>query len=191
MTRTFIAVDLSQAVRDALTAEIARLTRALPSPRWVNPAGMHLTLAFLGELDDAQLSEATAAAVEAARQSHPFTLRLGATGTFGGQRSPRVLWVGVGGDVPQLVALQRELAEALESRGFPHEERPFSPHLTLARIKGPLPPAELAKLPQALAASVPAISWSVNELLVMKSELAHPAARYTPLQRIALGPAAT
>lgn len=187
MTRTFIAVDLTQAVRAALDSEIARLTRVLPSPRWVNPEGMHLTLAFLGELDDAQLSDATAATIEAARQSRPFTLRLGSLGTFGGPRSPQVLWVGVGGDVPQLLALQRTLAQALESRGFPREVRPFSPHLTLARVKGPLPPAEQAQLAQALATPVPTISWPVNEVLVMKSELARSGARYTPLQRVPLG----
>ncbi|HEX6817638.1 MAG TPA: RNA 2',3'-cyclic phosphodiesterase [Ktedonobacterales bacterium] len=187
MIRTFIAVDLSREVRDSLAGEITRLARILPSARWVNPEGMHLTLAFLGELVDAQLSDTTAATIEAARQSSPFTLRLEGLGTFGGPRTPRVLWVGAGGDVTQLLALQRNLASALEARGFPREERAFSPHLTLARIKGPLPQAELAKLPQALATAIPSLTWPVNEALVMKSELARPGARYTALQHIPLG----
>ncbi len=186
MTRTFIAVDLSAPVREALAAVMRRLSRELPSARWVDPAGMHLTLAFLGDLDDAQIADATAATNAAARDASPLELRLAGLGTFGG-RSPRVIWAGIGGDVPQLLVRQRRLADALAARGFPCEERPFSPHLTLARVKGPLPPAELANLPQALAAPAPSLAWTVDALLVMKSERLRSGAHYTPLQRVPLG----
>ena len=186
MTRTFIAVDLSTPVRDALAAIIRRLSRNLPSARWVDAAGMHLTLAFLGALDDALLADATAATREAARDATPFQLRLAGLGTFGG-RSPRVVWAGVGGEIPRLLAVQRRLAEALVDREFPSQEHPFSPPLTLARVKGLLPPAELARMPEALATPVPSLVWPVEAMLVMKSELARSGARYTPLQRVPLG----
>jgi 2'-5' RNA ligase len=191
MTRTFLAVELTDAVRTALEREIARLARAAPHARWVDPDGMHLTLAFLGELDDARLSEATAAAKETAADCHPFTLRLARLGSFGPPHSPRVIWAGVGGDVPRLLALQERLAGALEGRGFPREPRPFAPHLTLARVKVPLPPAEVASLPRLLVAPVMPAVWPVDAIAVMKSELQRPAARYTRLARVPLGGAQT
>jgi 2'-5' RNA ligase len=189
MTRTFLAVELSDAVRSALGREIARLARALPHVRWADPAGMHLTLSFLGELDDARLADATAAAIEAAADSQPFTLRLAGLGSFGPPRAPRVIWAGVGGDVQRLVELQERLAGALEARGFPREQRPFAPHLTLARLKVAPPPAELARLPQLLAAPVASVAWPVDAIAVMKSEPLRPAARYTRLERVLLGAA--
>lgn len=191
MTRTFLALELPDPVRAALAREIARLTRglgqSLPPVRWVDPAGMHLTLAFLGELDDARLAVATDAAREAARDFAAFSLQLAGLGSFGPPRSPRVIWVGVGGQTVRLLALQSRLADALEARGFPREERPFSAHLTLARIKAPLPPAELARLPQLLAASAEPVRWTADAIAVMKSELLRPAARYTALTRVPLG----
>jgi 2'-5' RNA ligase len=187
MTRTFLAIELPDEVRAALAREIAHLARALPDVRWSDPAGMHLTLAFLGELDDARLADATAAAEEAAATATPFALQLVGLGSFGPPRSPRVLWAGVGGDLTRLLTLQERLASALDARGFPREQRPFAPHLTLARLKMPLPPAELAALPCLLSAPVVPVAWTVDAIAVMKSELLRSGARYTALGRATLG----
>jgi len=187
MTRTFLAIELPQAVRAALDYEITRLSAQLHIQWWVKTDNLHLTLTFLGELNDVQLAAASEATAEAARQCHPFALQLAGLGTFGPPRSPRVIWAGVGGDVERLLALQSRLADALEARGFPREERPFSPHLTLARIKAPLPRTELNRLPQLLAGSVQPAPWTADAIAVMKSELLRPAARYTRLERVPLG----
>lgn len=187
MTRTFIAIALPNHVKAALGRQIAFLQKKLPrGVRWVALEGLHLTLAFLGELDDDRLAEAEQAAVVAAREGAPFTLRLTHLGSFGPARSPRVIWAGITGspnDLSALGNLQVRLTSELELRGFPPEERPFAPHLTLARVKEPLQLEEARKLP-ALLASAPDehASFDVRELCVMKSELLGTGARYTCLR---------
>jgi RNA 2',3'-cyclic 3'-phosphodiesterase len=188
LTRTFIAVELPNAARVALQAHITRLSRALPRVRFQSPESLHLTLAFLGELDDEQVDAATQAAIVAASTVSPFTLTVAGLGIFGPPSAPRVLWCGVGGDVPALLRLQAALADRLAAAGFPREERPFAPHLTLARFKQPLDPAALQRLSGILAnPSVAKTPFAVDSLSVMKSELLRPAARYTCLCACPLG----
>ena len=183
MTRTFLALELPDAIKAVLRRRIERLSHALPDVRFVDIAGLHLTLAFLGELDDARLASATAATEEAASAHAPFTLRLARLGAFGSARSPRVVWVGLAGEVAQLGALQSTLADALAARGFPREARPFAPHLTLARIKKPLSDDALTALARLQGESAPDATWQADAISVMKSELLRPAARYTTLSR--------
>ena len=183
MTRTFLALELPDAVKAVLRRRIERLAHALPDVRFVDIAGLHLTLAFLGELDDERLAAATGAAEEAAKSHAPFTLRLASLGTFGSARSPCVIWVGLAGEVARLRALQATVADALEARGFAREARPFAPHLTLARIKRPLSDNALTALTRAQSEPSPDTNWRADALSVMKSELARPAARYTALSR--------
>lgn len=183
MTRTFLALELPEPVKVVLRRRIERLAHALPEVRFVDVAGLHLTLAFLGELDDERLAAATAAAEEAAKSHAPFTLRLASLGTFGSTHAPRVIWVGLAGEVGRLRALQATVADALEARGFAREARPFAPHLTLARVKRPLSAAALTALTRAQSESAADATWQTDGLSVMKSELARPAARYTALSR--------
>ncbi|HEX8730605.1 MAG TPA: RNA 2',3'-cyclic phosphodiesterase [Ktedonobacterales bacterium] len=182
MTRVFIALDLSDAAREALDRDLRRLARALPAARLSDPASLHLTLAFLGEVDDATLAAVIAATGEVTRATAPFELALAKLGVFGPREAPRVIWAGVGGDLPPLRALQRRLTDALEPLGFPHETRPFSPHLTLARLKQPLTLGGTRRLAALLAARPPAPTrWQVAEAHVMRSDLAATVARYSIL----------
>lgn len=183
MTRTFLALELPETIKAVLRRRIERLAHALPEVRFVDVAGLHLTLAFLGELDNAHLAAATEAAEEAASAHAPITLRLARLGTFGSARSPRVIWVGLAGEVAQLGALQSTLADALAARGFPREARPFAPHLTLARIKKSLSDDLLAALARLQGEPAPDAAWQADALSVMKSELLRPAALYTALSR--------
>ncbi len=188
MTRTFIAVELDAEAREELRRDIDRLRVVLPGVRFVAPASLHLTLAFFGDLGDARLAEATAAAEEAAVESSPFTLRLGGIGTFGPPQAPRVIWAGVAGDVSALVALQSRLMRAVSAHGFRPEDRPFAPHLTLARLKKPLDTAQAAAL-QTLATTSQhedGTPLPVESLAVMKSELLRSGARYTRLRAFPL-----
>lgn len=194
LTRTFIAIELNDDARSALQRRIARLGRSLPTIRWADPASLHLTLAFLGELDDAQLADATSAACDAAsaHASSPFTLSLGELGTFGPRRAPRVIWTSVTGDTSALLALQQRLVDALSARSFPREERPFSPHLTLARLKQPLPPDSLSQLDALQRAPIPRaerVTFRVDHIAVMKSELLRSGALYTRLATCLIGDA--
>lgn len=182
MTRTFIALDLSEAAREALRRELRRLARALPDVRLADPTDLHLTLAFLGELDDDALATVIALAGEVASQSTPFELALAGLGVFGPPTSPRVVWAGVGGETRRLLTLQRRVADALEAQGFPREQRPFSPHLTLARLKRPLDESAYQRLRTLLAGPAPRPTrWRVDDLRVMRSDLAATGARYSAL----------
>lgn len=158
----------------------------MPRVRFVDPASVHLTLAFLGDLDGAQLEQAREAAATAA-EDEPFQLALAGLGVFGPRRAPRVVWAGVSGDTARLLALQRRLAAELGTRGLALEERAYSPHLTLARLKQPPDASERTQLERMLNAPVvdPA-PISVDALSVMQSELGPAGARYTCLLRLPL-----
>ena len=192
MTRTFIALELDESLQRFLGNVIHRLAQQLPSVRWVNPSGIHLTLAFLGELSDEQLSAAKQAADAAAQQITPFEFRLKELGMFGSQRQPRVIWMGIEESSGNLFRLHGVLNRELELRGFEVDTRPFSPHLTLARIKQPLNADEQQTLQRLLASKESAPSSPrqyAHDLSVMKSELLRSGARYTclaayPLNRL-------
>lgn len=135
--RTFIAIDLDNGLKTALEELIDRL-RPLPGHvRWVNAAGMHLTLKFLGEIAESDV-ERVSSALQGIAHRHPtFALVLEGTGAFPpGRRIPRVFWVGIV-PVPQLLALQEEIEKETEKLGFETENRRFEPHLTLGRVKSP------------------------------------------------------
>jgi RNA 2',3'-cyclic 3'-phosphodiesterase len=191
MTRTFIALEMNESLRHHLEEVIDRVAQGLPDARVVNPAGIHLTLAFLGELNDAQLTEAMQATEIAAQQVSPFTYRLTRLGIFGSVSHPRVLWMGIDEPSSSLARLHRILNQELEQRGFEIDKRPFSPHLTLARFKQPLTLDQQQGLQRILAdkqqgtASTP--MYTVEHVCVMKSELSRAGARYTCLQEYALG----
>ncbi len=192
MTRTFIALELDESLQRFLGNVIHRLAQQLPSVRWVNPSGIHLTLAFLGELSDEQLPAAKQAADAAAQQITPFEFRLKELGMFGSQRQPRVIWMGIEESSGNLFRLHGVLNRELELRGFEVDSRPFSPHLTLARIKQPLNADEQQTLQRLLASKESAPSSPrqyAHDLSVMKSELLRSGARYTclaayPLNRL-------
>jgi 2'-5' RNA ligase len=188
MTRTFLAVALGDEARDALKREISALANALPSVRCVNAASLHLTLAFLGDLDDERLTAAHEATRAAAQGGAPFQLTLDRLGIFGPPHAPRVIWMGVGGELASLRRIQSALATELDQCGFPPQEHPFSPHLTLARLKDRLPASERTVLQQRVNTRLAhTATWTVATLDVMKSELMRPAARYTTLASYALG----
>ncbi len=191
MTRTFIALEMQASMQRALSRIIERGAQALPALRWVDPASIHLTLAFLGELDDERLASAQAATQAATRDFPAFEYRLTTLGVFGSPLQPRVIWMGIE-DQPlgqlsgsPLQQLHRALNRELQRRDFEVEKRPFSPHLTLARLKQPLSPAEQQSLRRLLltnqAAADPTL-YRANHLNVMQSELSPAGAKYSVLQ---------
>jgi 2'-5' RNA ligase len=146
--RAFIAIDLDREIKDALIALVRELRATRADVRWVAPDGMHLTLKFLGPIDEGQLLRVKTVMSEVAGRHRSFPLKLQGTGAFPGELSPRVLWAGIAAG-PELAALQSDLDATLEADGFEKEKRDFTPHLTLGRVKGPdrVPKAmaELAK----------------------------------------------
>lgn len=184
-TRTFIALEMSASLRRRLKGFFRQVASALPSLHRVDSAGIHLTLAFLGELTDEQVTSAISAAQDAAQSVSQFSYRLTQPGIFGSPRQPRVLWMGIEEQSGALQTLHRALTAELEARGFETERRPFSPHLTLARCRAPLTPNEQAALQRLLtrppAQRTASQRYLVTGIQVIKSELQQSGARYTVL----------
>jgi RNA 2',3'-cyclic 3'-phosphodiesterase len=189
MTRAFIALEMPVSVQRVLNDTIERFAQALPALRWVDAAGIHLTLAFLGELDDHRLALAMEAAQAAAHDFPSFAYRLTAPGVFGSP--PRVIWMGIEDsplaqlDGSPLHRLHQILNRELQCRDFETDKRPFSPHLTLARVKQTLTPAEQQSLQNLLHSKQDNASstlYHINSLNVMKSELSRAGAKYTVIQ---------
>ena len=134
--RLFVAVTLPAEARDAIARVIQGLrAAALTGVRLVDPDGVHLTLKFLGNVDSSRVPALTDALDAVGEGVAPFALHLHGVGVFPDRRSPRVLWAGVSGDTEALAALARRVDDACVNVGFPREQRPFSPHLTLARLR--------------------------------------------------------
>lgn len=169
----FFAVELPAEVR----AVLGRLRGVDGDYRWVDPALMHVTLAFLGEQPDEQLAALERVGSVAAAASHRGVLRLGQAGSFGPKRAPRVLWVDLAGNVDRLLALQRQLAGSLRQSGFATEEREFRAHVTLARRR------ETARggLPQGWPPTVEHAAFGLEQLTLMRSQLSPRGPTYTPL----------
>jgi 2'-5' RNA ligase len=133
MPRLFIAIELPDPVKDQVLA----LQTQIPGATWVKRHALHLTLRFLGDQVEQARVEPIKSALTAVRVK-PFELSLRQTGRFppGTNRPPRVLWVGISPQ-PALPALHRQIERALADVGFPPDDRAFSPHITLARLKPP------------------------------------------------------
>ena len=148
MARLFFAVNVSTEVASAVEAEKARLRRVLADDcvRFTDPKQSHVTLRFLGEQSAERQEAALRAGRRAAGGAAGFDLVLETLGLFPDARRPHTLWIGSGVGGSQLVALAKQLEVALVAEGFEQEERPFVPHLTIARIKGRLAPSSLELL---------------------------------------------
>ena len=147
--------------------------------------GIHLTLKFLGDVEESKIDDITAAVVEAVQGSTPFIIGIAGTGAFPDFRRPRVLWIGLYEPLGQLSLLAEKININLLSLGFPSEKRAFKPHLTLARIKDSRHIAQVISHFQ--DAKFSAGEFEAREIVIMKSQLKPTGAEYTPLRRIPLG----
>jgi 2'-5' RNA ligase len=178
--RLFVALNLPAAVRDALW-RAAEPARALDPPvKWVRPEGLHLTLKFLGDVDDATetaVREALARAAGGGETPRAITLALHGFGAFPDAHRPRVFWAGIEAE-PPLELLQHRLERELEPLGFPLEGRPFRPHVTLGRAERDAQPARLAKAAAALEGLEFDAAVPVETVDLMRSTLQRSGAVY-------------
>jgi 2'-5' RNA ligase len=178
--RLFIAFDPGEEILGRIEEARARVRGRAARAKWVRAEGMHVTLVFLGEVPDA--GEVVERARAVASRHAPMTLRFEGAGCFGGRKA-RVLWVGVGGEVEALCAVQKELSTALADLGQGPEDRAYSPHLTLARAgeaRGEPGFAEIAKeLGGELFGEI-----VLREIVVYRSELSREGAKYTAVARL-------
>jgi 2'-5' RNA ligase len=184
--RLFLALELPAATADELHAAAAPLRAAEPGLAWVPVHKLHLTLKFLGDGDDARVSALVRVADRVAARHRPFELALAGLGGFPNLRRPRVVWAGVEGE-PRLELLHHDVETAAAEVGYEVEGRPFRPHVTLARVRAPLPVERARTLSRAARAITYSASAHVDRLTLFDSATGGPGAPYRPLHAATLG----
>jgi 2'-5' RNA ligase len=193
--RTFIAIELPTELRRRVVEHIDRLRRELPDVRasWLREDNLHLTLKFLGDVPLTRIADVSAAAARATQAIAPFELMLSGCGAFPPHGRPKVLWIGIesgtqasglpdlGTQVSGLPDLHAALEHQLATAEFPHEARPFHPHLTIARLRQPSGGRELSDFHKRLG--IPPQSFVVSEIVVFRSELLREGSRHTAISR--------
>ncbi len=183
--RLFVAIELPTDVREALALTVRALQAAGANEglRWVRPDGIHLTLKFLGSTDEEDFPAINTALRVAVRDIAPFELQPEGVGTFGGARNLRVIWLGVGGDTTALAALANAVDTALARLRFPREQRSFTAHLTLARVRDGASSEDRAGI-HSVVSRLPAPAYppiSVTHVSLMESTLQPGGAVYRSL----------
>jgi 2'-5' RNA ligase len=194
MIRAFVAIELNAPLRKAL-AQVQtdlrnRLQNAMVSDvriQWVKPESVHLTLKFLGDIQEERIPEIATALARVTDVYARCAVDVGGVGAFPDARAPRVLWVGLSSQAEGITRLAAAVERALIELGFAPEPKPFNPHLTLARIK-----ERSCDIGRALAVdrlleqAVPIGTVTVNAIALMKSELKPSGAVYTKLCEVSL-----
>ena len=177
--RLFVAMDLTDSVRDAISRFCQTLRPLCPSAKWVRVEGMHVTLKFLGEIKEPVLSKIPAALADV-RSNGLVEMKFCSTGFFPCSRRPRVLWIGIEAST-NLTAIVGEVEARLEALGIPRETREFKPHLTLARFESA---QGLDALRRELESAAAKEFGSVrsSEFYLYQSQLQRGGSRYTRLQ---------
>lgn len=186
MIRAFLAINLPAAYHAPLTELLQALQRSRADVKWVPVANIHLTLKFFGSITPAQKEAIVAALQPVAAASAGFILQGEQVGGFPNLKNPRVIWLGLGGQVAQLHSLYNAVVQALVPLGFPPEDRPFTPHLTLGRVRSGQGRQALQQALQELTLP-PLPAFQVQELVLYQSTLRPQGAVYTPLTKLALG----
>lgn len=185
--RLFVAVNLPDAERRAIWEATAALRRSHLPVRWVAQTALHLTLRFLGEVDEERVPAIMAALESATRDARPFAVGIGGVGAFPSLERPRVVWIGVEHH-PALELLANDVERALMTVAFEPELRPFAPHITLGRAerraRGKAAFRDLGRLAAGVALES---SGPVESVDLMRSTLSAQGATYTVVARAALG----
>lgn len=179
--RAFLAIDPPAEV----LREIGKIQQGLKKTcpfdvRWVNPEGMHLTLKFFGNVSEDDIIIISRIVGKNTTSRAPLQLEVKKLGLFPSLKRPKVLWIGLEGDIPPLLVLQKKLEDGLEEAGYAREGRPFRPHLTLGRIKMARCPGNPEQFMRD-GGGCEAGSFLAGGLSLMKSDLTPRGAVYTRL----------
>lgn len=185
--RTFVAVEAGPAVRAHAARLIEQFSAAGAGVKWVAPENLHLTLKFLGDVEQQDIPRVCEAVQRAVAEIPPFEFEIRGAGAFPNLRRPRTIWLGAGRGEDQMADLAHRVDKALQKLRFPREDRRFQAHLTIGRVRTPAP--ELAELAEMLGAAADAEvgTMAVEEAVVFSSDLRPTGPVYAPLCRAPLG----
>lgn len=177
--RLFVALEIPSAVRKNLAALLNKLRELSAQPRWVRPEKLHVTLKFFGEVEPEKLG-AIRVALASVHSDAPVTVEFRGLGFFPNEKQPRVFWAGMDAS-PNLKILAADIDGATEKLGIPRQEKPFSPHLTLARFQPPGLPEKLrSAIQENLAREFG--SLQTRQFHLIESKLKPSGAEYTTLE---------
>lgn len=179
--RCFVAIELPEALKKALESLRRRLDLPQFDVRWVEPANLHLTLRFLGEIPEEELPAVEEASSRAAQVSSAFSLKIQGLGAFPKPEAPRVVWAGAEPHQP-LIHLEKKLSRELSLFRFPPPDKPFRPHLTLGRVKSSRGLGELRRLLERNREERIG-EMEVSEIRLIRSQLERSGPVYTVLKR--------
>jgi len=183
--RLFIAIELPPEVKQGIAKVQEQLRSAGATANWTRPEGIHLTLKFLGEVEGSRADEIMKALASVAGVHGKMSLAVEGAGAFPNVKDPRVLWLGVTGNIEKLGSLHGAVEDLMVPLGFGREERKFNPHLTLARIKFPKPRDNWQRKIESLG-DVKLGGFEADHISLMKSELKREGAVYTEIGRVEL-----
>jgi 2'-5' RNA ligase len=184
--RMFIGIGLSPECRRAIAGAVSPLREKGVPVSWTPEDNLHLTLKFLGETPASRVNELAGLMANAARDSLPFLLRVEKAGAFPTLRAPRVLWIGIREPLELVRKLHQNMENALSGAGFPRDERPFHPHVTVGRVRGRVAPG----WGETFAAAVSGVAFdtvSVASYRVYESRLSPSGAQYSVLREVPFG----
>ncbi len=183
--RTFIAIEIPEETKRAMAEVQARLKVSGAEASWTRPEGIHLTLKFLDEVPEERIGEIMAALMQAVEGRGRFRLTVAGTGVFPHERNPRVVWIGISGELDKLRKLQASVEAQMVRLGFQQEDRRFTPHLTLGRIKHLLLRGSWVRALEGVK-DVTLSGFEVTAVSLMKSELKPTGAVYTEIGKAEL-----
>jgi len=180
--RSFLAFDLPPGIREVLAHVYGEVSRTSLDVRWVRTEGIHLTVVFMGDIQESDVSSMGEQIGEVCYGYGPFSVSLKSMGCFPNSRNPRVIWVGIEGDLERMSRFRDEIQRKLVPFGIREEKRDFRPHLTLGRFKKPgRNEAETEKLLFHYR-GLTSPACSLKELIFFKSDLRTGGAVYTKLR---------
>lgn len=185
--RLFVAIELSEAVRKALSAAQEALQKKCPDVRWIAPEQLHLTIKFLGEVADGDVSPVSEALARAAAMASPFSMRFGGFGCFPEGGPVRIVWAGAIEESRSLAKCVEAVEAQIEPVGFPREDRPFAAHITIGRVREDKSRGQLRKAVQSYRGRE--VEQQISSLTLMASKLSPKGSTYTAVSRATLGAA--
>jgi len=186
MIRTFIAIEIETKVKDDIAVWQSKLKKVADGVKWVDKNNIHITLKFLGNIEESQITDIKKAIEKSIEGIKSFEIEIKGEGCFPNINRPRVIWIGVERGKDILKEIAKNLENECEKLGFKKEKRPFSPHLTIGRVKRFM--KSLTMLRKFLEENdFPAKKFTATEIVLMKSDLKPTGPVYTPIEKIKLG----
>jgi len=186
MKRIFVAIDISAEARRKISDYITELRGEFSNVRvgWERPEKLHLTLKFLGDIDETQLADLTEAVDKTAKQISDFKLRVSKTGAFPSEKNARILWLGIVDELKSLQKMNEILEIECERKGFAREKRNFKAHLTIARLREPHKSKELIE--RHLRNDFESNVFAVSGIVIYESQLQKSGSIYTKYKKLNL-----